>query len=276
LEEILHNGLRVKTEGVEVTVRPTLATDSVKEVPDPDLVFVCVKSYDLDGVALALGPVVRPETILIPLLNGVDIVERMRRRLDRGIVLPACTYIGTHIETPGVVAHAGGEGRILMGRDPRHPSFYPSDLIHFFDVAAIPYRWFDDVRPAIWEKYTFIAAFGLVSAAFGATLGAIAAPGELRNMAAAIMGEIEAIARAKGVALPTGIVETSLEKGKNFPFETKTSYQRDVEQRDKPNEGDLFGGTVIGMGRELGIVTPVTEEVYGRIQSSGCDKENRG
>jgi 2-dehydropantoate 2-reductase len=268
LGEIQRNGLIVKTEGRELVVRPSLATDRVEEIPAPDLVFVCVKSYDLDGVAQALLPVVKPETILIPLLNGVDIVERLRKRLSRGIILPACTYIGTHIERPGVVAHAGGEGRILMGRDPLNPSFYPSGLMQFFDAAAIPYRWFDDVWPAIWEKYIFIAAFGLVSAAFGATLGAITAPGELRNLAAAIMREIEAIARAKGIALPAGIVEISLEKVKNFPFETKTSYQRDVEQRGKPNEGDLFGGTIAGMGRQTGIRTPVAEEVYARIPST--------
>jgi 2-dehydropantoate 2-reductase len=61
-------------------------------------------------------------------------------------------------------------------------------------------------------------------------------------------------------------VETSISKANNFPFETKTSYQRDIEAKGRLNEGDLFGETIIRMGQAEGIPTPVTESIYGQIE----------
>jgi len=80
------------------------------------------------------------------------------------------------------------------------------------------------------------------------------------------MGEIVAIAEKKGISLPAGIVETSIGKANNFPFETKTSYQRDIEAKGRLNEGDLFGGTIIRMGQDVKIPTPVTQRIYESIE----------
>ncbi len=79
-----------------------------------------------------------------------------------------------------------------------------------------------------------------------------------------VMGEIVSIARSRNIALPDDIVARSLGKAANFPYETKTSYQRDMEKGGK-NEGDLFGGTIIEMGRALGVSTPVAERIYTAI-----------
>ena len=74
--------------------------------------------------------------------------------------------------------------------------------------------------------------------------------------------EIFNIAYAKGIELPSDIIEKSIYKARDFPYDTKTSYQRDVEWKGKINEGDLYGGTIIKEGRSLGIPTPVTSSIY--------------
>jgi 2-dehydropantoate 2-reductase len=40
----------------------------------------------------------------------------------------------------------------------------------------------------------------------------------------------------------------SINKANNFPFDTKTSYQRDIETKGPVNEGDIYSGTIIRMG----------------------------
>jgi 2-dehydropantoate 2-reductase len=52
------------------------------------------------------------------------------------------------------------------------------------------------------------------------------------------------------------------EKTKSFPFEARTSYQRDIESKKGKNEGELFGGTIIRLGERLGVPTPRTIELY--------------
>ncbi len=80
------------------------------------------------------------------------------------------------------------------------------------------------------------------------------------------MTEIHSIAKKKGIILPENIIEESFDRANNFPYETKTSYQRDVESRGKMNEGDLYGGTIISAGEALGIATPVAKTIYAQIQ----------
>lgn len=268
LKEIQKKGLVLNTGNEKgLMCVPTRATDNIEDLPSPDICFLCVKSYDLDAVCDALNEHVKPKTIIIPLLNGVDIYERVRKILTNGIILPACIYVGTHVERPGVVTQKGGEGKILIGKDQKYPDLYPKEVLQFLQEASISFQWFGDALPAIWEKYLFIAGFGLASAASGKTLGQIMENTESKRLVTGIMDEIFLISKQKHVVLPEDIITISVAKACNFPPETKTSYQRDVEQKEKRNEGDLFGATIIRMGKETGVSTPVTESVYKKILS---------
>jgi 2-dehydropantoate 2-reductase len=254
LEEIKRSGLILNTpEDRGILCKPTLATDNIADIPQPDLYLMCVKGYDLDDATLTIKKNIGNNTLVIPLLNGVDIYERIRKNLDTGIVLPACVYIGALIERPGVATHAGGPGLIICGKDPNLPNFNPKGVIDFFEHASINFTWNDDPFPALWQKYVFIAGYGLVTAYTVKTIGQVLSDPEAKEMARKVMEEIAAVAKKKGVTVAS---------------ETKTSYQRDIEAKSKRNEGDLFGGTIIRLGKELGVPTPVTESLYSKIQEA--------
>lgn len=263
LQKIKENGLILNTDEQRGLVcKPTLAAEKIDEIPEVDLILVCVKSYDLEPVIDDIGKNIGNSTIIIPLSNGVDIYQRIRSVLTRGIVLPACVYVGSHIEKPGVVTQSGGDGVILFGRDPKNPDITPTQVLDFFGYTGINYKWLDNSFPAVWEKFIFIAAFGLVTAYSGEPLGRVVGEPVLKNQVKGIMAEIVLLARCEGVDLRETIISESLEKANNFPCETKTSYQRDIEQNKEQNEGDLFGGTIIRMGKKHGVPTPVTENIY--------------
>lgn len=48
-----------------------------------------------------------------------------------------------------------------------------------------------------------------------------------------------------------------------FPYETKTSFQRDYEKGNTKHEGDIFGGTLICLAKEHNIPIPTIIDVYG-------------
>jgi ketopantoate reductase len=88
---------------------------------------------------------------------------------------------------------------------------------------------------------------------------------ELRNLSDyvhAVMEEITMLGKKKGVDLPADIVAASYEHGRDFAYKTKTSFQRDFEQADRPDERDLLAGTILRLGGQLGIETPVTQELW--------------
>ena len=268
LAQIQSQGLILNTsERQGLIYKPALATDTISDIPTPDIYLVCVKSYDLAGAVNAISKNMNPDTIILPLLNGVDIYERIRQTLQTGIVLPACVYVGTQIEKPGVVTQKGGDGVIICGQDPHTPAFNPQELTDLFTHLNINFTWKDDPYPDIWGKYLFISAFGLVTAYSGKTLGEVMADRATQELVRQIMGEVVAIAEQKGIKLPEQSIATAMAKANNFPYDTRTSYQRDVEIKGKKNEEDLFGGTIVRMGQAWGVPTPVTQSVFSRIRS---------
>jgi 2-dehydropantoate 2-reductase len=250
-----------------VICKPALATDHIADLPSPDVYLLCVKGYDLDDAVDAISPKVGSDTVILPLLNGVDIYDRIRQRLQTGIVLPACVYIGTHIEKPGVVTQKGGDGLIICGPDPQRPDVTPQEFIALCEQAAIKLQWKAEPSPDIWGKYLFISAFGLMTAYSGKSLGEVMADPALQDLTRQIMAEVVAIAVKKGVAFAEQNITATLAKAANFPPETRTSYQRDVETPGKRNEGDFFGGTIIRMGQAVGVPTPVTQRIFAAIQA---------
>jgi len=267
LEEIRKNGLILKTEKEgELLCHPDLATDSIESIPSLDLCILCVKGFDLIPLLSRLKNRISENTILLPLLNGADIYDRIQSVTDKGIVLPACVYVGTHIEKPGVVAQKGGACKILLGGDPRYPNNNPEALLQILQQADILHEWRDDIQTCIWEKFIFIASFGIATAAHNKTIGQILEDEVFRNDVTNIIKEIVLVATKIGIPLPQDIVGTAINKATSFPFETKTSFQRDFEVREKADERELFAGTILKRAKSLGIVTPKTEELFEKLE----------
>jgi 2-dehydropantoate 2-reductase len=273
LEEIKSKGLMLSTvdEG-EFFCKPTLATDNFDDLPELDICLVCVKVFDLNNVLKAVESKIKNKTFIIPLLNGVDIYERIRKIIAKGILYPSCVYVGTHVERPGKITQNGGSCTILFGQDPQYPDVSPERVLELFSDANIKYKWCDDPYQEIWSKYIFISAFGMVTASENKTIGQIFESKELSNTVKSIMAEIVEVAGKKGVKLPLNIIEDSFQKGKNFPYETKTSFQRDFEQKDKFDERDLFGNTIIRLGQANDVETPITKLVNDKLNKMKKEK----
>jgi len=271
LPEIQKNGLRLDTDEGEMTCRPTSATDAFADLPELDFVMIGVKSYDLDSILTRLEEKITEKTTILPLLNGVDIYERIRRKIKTGVVFPACVYIGAQIERPGKVTQRGGLCTIIFGKDPAKDRI-DERIFELFTQAGIKHQWHEDPFAEIWSKFIFVAPFSLVTARFDKTIGELLASQKLSSVVKNIMREIESVARKKGIALPENIAETSFEKARGFPFESKTSFQRDYENTNKPDERDIFGGAIIRMAEQLGIAVHTTQEIYQSLQTKKRQK----
>src|SRR5690554_177354 len=247
-------------------VWPARLLSKPSELSVVDTVLICVKEYDLERVCEQIKNKMTERSVIIPLMNGVDIYERIRRIVPNGIVLPACVYIASHIKEKGVVEHRGEPGKIILGKDPQHPEFSPDQLLATLENAKIDVAFKSDAFPDIWMKFFFIAPFGLVSARHNRSIGEVNSNPELQKRARAIMEEIEAIAYGKGIPLPKDIISRSFSKAGLFPFHTPTSLQLDVQSGKPDNELGLFGETIIRYGKELGITVPETERVTKEIK----------
>ena len=273
LEVIKKDGLSFqKPGGNKNFFHPDIVTDSPSSLPEQDLIIFSVKGYDIETACKAISPITGPKTVIMPLLNGIDIYERVKKTLTTGIVLPSCIYIVSSIQSPGFVAHGGGKGNIISGADPLHKDFNPALLASLMAAAGIPFDWQTDPFPALWTKYLFIASYGLVTGLSGKSFGQILEDKELSEKVFSILKEIYSIASAKGIKLSESLIQESYDNARNFPYEATTSFARDLQVPDKANELDLFGGTIIKYGTELNIPTPATKEIYDAIKKKTASK----
>jgi len=260
LETIQEKGLTVTTEGETWTAHPAGASSDPSDYGPYDLIIVAVKGYGLTEAALSIAGSISDKTVLIPLLNGVDSVERLSETLPRGIILNGCVYISSHIASPGVIEHVGGAGKLVFG--PTDGNITPYRHIEkIFTDAAINAHLSDTIERDVWSKFLFIGPLAGITAMRGKALGEIMDDVNDRTMLMGMMREVESIARGRSVPLPPDIVDTSLAMTANFPYETKTSLQLDME-KGREAEIDLFIGSVIRSGKALDISTPLHDKVY--------------
>ena len=78
-DKIKQDGLTLLSpEHPIATTRPDAILEDIQHIQNPDLILICVKEYDLEAVCKQLINVINEDTVLLPLMNGADIYERIR------------------------------------------------------------------------------------------------------------------------------------------------------------------------------------------------------
>jgi 2-dehydropantoate 2-reductase len=268
LAAIRKDGLKLVTVDGEYTIKPTLATDNPAEMGLLDLAIFCTKSYGLEEAAKAVAGNLHDDSVVLPLLNGVDISERLRAVLPKGTVLYGGVFVSSAIQAPGLVKQVAGTGQLFFGPASKADAekFRPVEAL--LQGAGIKAELSADALLPLWTKFIFIGPMAGVTSMTGKTFGEILASGETRAMVEGMMREIEAVARKKGVNFPADIVQSSLGKAAAFAPATKTSLQLDYERGNR-TELDIFIAYVVKAGKELGIPVPLHEKVYGELKKKG-------
>ena len=92
------NGLRVEGARGETAINPVRATDDMASVGPVDIVLLCTKLWDIETAAGQLGPLLGPETGVIPVQNGVDTAERLAAVVGPGAAMAGTVLVGAVIE----------------------------------------------------------------------------------------------------------------------------------------------------------------------------------
>lgn len=91
-ESIRENGLVLHSDYKgEIVAKPERVA-SVREMGQQDYIFICVKNYSLEDVCENIRDMVTDDTVIIPVMNGVDPGEKIRSLIGRGMVVDSLIY----------------------------------------------------------------------------------------------------------------------------------------------------------------------------------------
>jgi 2-dehydropantoate 2-reductase len=173
LAAIRRDGLRLITVDGEYIVRPAQATDNPAEMGPLDLAIFCTKSYGLEDAARAVAGNVGADSIVLPLLNGVDITDRLRAVLPKGEVLYGGVFISSAIQGRGVVRQVGGTGQLFFGPANRADVEKYRPIETLLKDAGIKAELSADALLPLWTKYIFIGPMAGVTSLTGKPFGEV-------------------------------------------------------------------------------------------------------
>jgi 2-dehydropantoate 2-reductase len=262
LKAMLKQGLKVNSVKGDFLVKPVQATNDPAQVGIVDVVLVCVKAWQVPDAAEAIRPMIGPDTVALPLQNGLEAPTQLATVLGNQHVLGGLCGLSTFIIGPGHIRHAGADPWIRFGELDNHPSERVEGLRQVFDRASgltveIP----PDIQVALWMKFLFITVWSGVGAITRTPLGIWRSLPETRQMAENALKEIISVAQVHNVRLPENAMPTTMNMYDSFPPEITTSMQRDIAQ-GRPSEIDAQIGAVVRFGRAADVATPLHKFIY--------------
>src|SRR3712207_725803 len=201
LEALRARGLTVESKLAGTFTIPVPATDDPREVGPADLILFCVKTYDTEVAAQSIRPLIRPETMIMSLQNGIGNEERIAQAVGHDSGIGAVAYVVSAIKAPGVIAQTAGPGKIVFGELGGGTSPRTERLHDVLQRAGIAVELHHAVRVVLWQKFLFICAFSGVTAVTRLPIGTILADPVTHDLFRGVSEEVEAVARARAIRL---------------------------------------------------------------------------
>jgi 2-dehydropantoate 2-reductase len=258
VEAARKNGLRLDTTQFQETVHPAASTD-LEAAAGADYVFFCVKTTDTSATAKELAGYISPACAVFSLQNGVNNVEEIRKA--SGIeALPTVVYVAASTPSPGTIKHLG-RGDLVIG--PHSPKV--DKATEFFARAKLPCRVSDNIEGELWTKLIWNCALNAISGLGRATYGEIIANEDAKRVVEAVVYEVLAVAKKKGIH-PPGLEDpkVALVGAYRLGQQMSATYSSTAQDmaRGKRTEIDSLNGYIARHGAELGVPTPVNHTLY--------------
>ncbi len=263
LKSLQENGLTVKSILGDFHVDSVKATDSIRSIGKCDLVILCTKAWQLKGIANELKTILKENSVILPLQNGVLTVEELEVEINRKYIVGGLCRIICKVESPGVINHFGIDPIIVFGELDNTKSSRTERIKKLFDTSEINSRISDNITSELWKKFISICVSGLL-AVTKTTYGEIRELPETRQMMTDLLNEIYQLSKKIGIQINSDFVAKSVLAIDALPYETTSSLTRDVWE-GKPSEIEYQNGTVVRLAEKYNTEVPINKFVYHSI-----------
>jgi len=259
------HGLSVLGQRGNIHLSPTQATDDPSSIEPVDLILFCVKLWDVESAGAAIRPLVRANTAIIPLQNGIDASERLIPILGKEAVMGGVAQISATIVEPGLIRQTGTFMRLVFGELDGRPSRRGAAFHSLCQRAGFDSVNSNDIISALWEKFVLLATNSSVVALTRLPFGKLRDDPDVFALFAKGYAEVAALARARGVHLPADLEARALQNTRNFPAEMMPSMAVDLLHGNRL-ELPWLAGKVVALGRDLGVPTPTFDVMYAALK----------
>jgi 2-dehydropantoate 2-reductase len=252
-------GLRLETPSGETIIRAR-ATDNPAETGNVDAVLVGVKAWQVTDAANAMRPLVGPDTVVVPLQNGVEAASELTAVFASNTLGGLCGTL-SFVAGPGHIRSLGGPNFIKFGELDHKRTERVERLKQCFAHASVSVEVPANIIKALWDKFLLVTSFGGVGAITRAPIGVTRVIPETRRLLEQCLQETLSVAKARNVLMADSAVADAMKYYDALPTNGTTSLQRDIAD-GKQSELYYWNGAIVRLGREVAVPTPTNQFIY--------------
>jgi 2-dehydropantoate 2-reductase len=254
-EQLRRDGLRIVSPHGDFAVQPKLMM--ANDLREPfDVVLVGVKSYSLDDAMSQFAPAVGPNTMILPILNGLKHIDALTARFGAAQVLGGLANVSAGLDADGRVVQFMANQTIVFGEIEGSFSERVLALQSLLQIPGIDVRASESIIQDMWEKFVQLSTLAGITCLMRASIGDILTVPKGEESIFRLFAECCAVATASGFEPRAPFIEfdRNLFTTANSPL--KASMLRDIE-RGSATEAEHILGDMANRARALGIDTPL-------------------
>src|ERR1700740_1081921 len=260
-EELQAQGLRILSPlHGDFTVRPKTMTAA--QIASPyDVVFFSVKSYSPAGAINDFAPAVGPQTVIIPVLNGMHHMDVLEQKFGEHAVLGGVCYVAAEVDSQGRVVQLADFQSLTYGELDGKKTSRIEAVHQVFSGAGFEAAISTDILRNMWEKWVWLATVGAITCLLRGNIGEIVAVPGGAELCLSVFRECAAIAGACGYPMSEKFLA---EKGPLLTAAGSTltsSMYRDLTDHARV-EVDTILGDLIERGRKRGVSAPLIQAAF--------------
>jgi 2-dehydropantoate 2-reductase len=251
--ELSSHGLRIRSRLGDVSISnpPTVLAENLHNTFD--LIILSCKAYDLEGAITSFAPAVGPDTIILPLLNGIRHLDILNQRFGRHRVFGGQCLIAVSLDD-GKIVHLNENHDLSFGEQNGTLSDRVKAVAGLMEGARFNAQASTEILLEMWEKWVFLASLAGSTCLMRASIGDICASPGGTDFILGLLDECRSIAASGGYEMR----EEKLQRARNMLTASGStltaSMLRDIE-RNAPIEADHIIGDLLRREAQHGLST---------------------
>jgi 2-dehydropantoate 2-reductase len=259
-KQLSRDGLRIISPHGDAVFTPKLV--SADKIDKPyDLVFLSVKAYALETAINDFAAAVGPETMILPVLNGMRHIDILTKRFGEHAVIGGVCLVAAEIDDQGRIVQIADFQELVYGE--RNGEITPrlKTLDATLQGAGFDARLAPDIMQAMWEKWFQLASLGAITCLMRGTIGDIVAALGGAELSLEVVNESGAVATACGHKPSEKVLTRHAAAMTALGSSLTSSMYRDL-QKGAPVEADHILGDFIERGSAHGVTTSLLKAAF--------------
>lgn len=169
--QIAANGLVIKSPKGDLAL-PVRTVSRETAGNGYDAVVLSCKAYDLDDAMASIRPAADGAKI-IPLLNGLQHLDRLEREFGADAVLGGTAVIGVTLEDDGTITHLNRADGFTFGERHASQAEFCARLAPAIAMGGFESRHSQAIMQDMWEKFVFLTTNAALCCLMRGSVGAI-------------------------------------------------------------------------------------------------------